>query len=187
MVREGHHRIAGRRCWALPALAVLLAGCGVSVHDLTANGDLERVEAMLDAEPSLLEATNDMGKTPLHYAVTYGQRDVAAALLERGAKVHAACVTGMTPLHTAAMLNRVAEAELLLAHQARIDARDAFGDTPLHLAAIHNQDEITGFLIEHGADPTLLNNAGLTPLDLARKHRRQDAIDLLAAAAAPGG
>ena len=164
-------------------LAMLLAGCGVSIHDMAANGDVERVAAMLEQAPGLLESTNRegkaKGKTPLHYAVTYGREEVVAFLIGKGANVNADDETGMTPLHIAATLDRVAEAEALVEYGADLEARDAFGDTPLHMAAIHDKRRILRWLVEAGADVHAENNAGLTPIQSARRHRRENAVTVL--------
>jgi ankyrin repeat protein len=160
-----------------------MTGCGARIHDLAANGEIEAVEALLAKDPSLIESANTQGKargkTPLHYAVTYGQRDAAVLLLDKGANVNAADDTGYTALHMAASLGYIEGAELLLDRGAALEARDAFGDTPLHVAAIFNQAACVLFLIEAGADTDARNGEGLTPLDLARRQRNEAAIEAL--------
>lgn len=173
-----------RKVCLLTAL-VLAAGCAASIHDRAANGEADKVAAMLDHDPTLLESTNRegkaKGKTPLHYAVTYGRDEVAALLLERGARVNAADATGMTPLHIAATLDRTGEAELLLRFGADIGARDAFGDTPLHLAAIFGQTRVLRVFAEHGADLYARNDNGQTPVEAARQYRKENVVATFAA------
>lgn len=172
------------------ALAWVVSGpllcCAPSPHDLAARGDVERLAERLDEDPDLIADRNDLDKTPLHYAATYGKPESIELLLMRGADPNAADRTGMTPLHCAATLNRVREAELLLGAGGRIDARDAFGDTPLHTAAMHGQMGFVEFLLARGADPNVKNNEGLTPAELARRHRKADVADRLAASAGSG-
>lgn len=178
MVRAVSLRLSG--CVLLLAMLVLTAGCGISIHDAAANGEVALVAAMLDRDPALLESTNRegkaKGKTPLHYAVTYGREEVVALLLDRGAQVNAADATGLTPLHIAATLDRTGEAELLLSRGADIEARDAFGDTPLHLAAIFGQTRILPVLAEHGADLYARNDHDQTPVQAARYYRKERAV-----------
>ncbi|HOZ49572.1 MAG TPA: ankyrin repeat domain-containing protein [Candidatus Hydrogenedentes bacterium] len=168
--------------WAV-AIAAACCSCGVSIHDKAANGEIEVVAAMLEQDPGLLESTNTQGKargkTPLHYAVTYGQAEVVALLLDRGAQVNVTDGTGMTPLHMAATLNRLDEAELLLAHGADIEARDVFGDTPLHAAVLFEQTPMIAWLTEHGADRYAENHDGRTPLECARHYTRSRSIAFL--------
>lgn len=162
-------------------LAVPLGGigCGVSIHDAAANGDIGAVSRMLERGHSLLESRNALGKTPLFYAVTYGQPEVVAFLLERGAAVNAADKTGMTPLHAAATLSRTDEAQLLLRHGAALEARDVFGDTPFHLAAVFGQPDMLRWLAQAGADIRSLNDANLSPLESALRQHKNEAADTI--------
>lgn len=72
-----------RRGSALPAAA------DHPIHDAAAGGDVERVRALLDAEPELVHRRDRAGGTPLHRAVAASARGAVALLLDRGADVHA--------------------------------------------------------------------------------------------------
>lgn len=159
--------------WCLAPFILLLAGCGQSLHDVVACGDVDRVSAMLAQDPNAVHSVNELGKTALHYAVTNKQLAAMDLLLNAGADVNAQDETGMTPLHVAAMLGRRAEAAWLLDHGATLEPRDSFGDTPIHTAAIFGGGGVIQILNERGADLTAKNNAGLAPLDLARKHKQE--------------
>lgn len=162
------------------ALAAAVCGCGTSIHDAAANGDVALVARILERDPSLLQSTNRLGKargkTPLHYAVTYGQEQSTALLIAKGADVNAADQTGMTPLHIAATLSQIDEAALLIAHGADLEARDTFGDTPLHHAALFNQPAMVYWLIAAGADRYAWNNEGVIPRESARRQRNAEAL-----------
>lgn len=158
--------------WLL-AGALILAGCGQSLHDVVARNDLKFAEQMLRGHPGLLETHDRLGKTPLHHAVTFQRPAAVTFLIERGAQVNAADITGMTPLHTAAMFGRIEEAERLLAAGADIHARDKFGDTPLHTAAVFGAAGLIELFGEYGADAGVRNVAGKTPFELALEHRRR--------------
>ena len=173
----------GLRATALATALLLLAGCGVSIHDAVGQKDRELVEAMLAENPEFVNARTTTGKakgkTPLHYAVTYGAEDLIDLLVGKGADVNAVDDTGLTPLHVAAMIRRVKEAELLIGHGAGLEARDKFGDTPFHYAALHGQLRMVQLLLEAGADPHTVNNAGLSPLESAVQNRKQDVVEFL--------
>jgi ankyrin repeat protein len=160
---------------ALTALGLLMLGCGSSLHDTIAAGDLARAEAMLIKKPALVESRNKDGKTPLHYAVNYKRLQGMELLLKYGADINSADRTGATPLHTAAMSGQKEAALWLLEHGAAIESKDSFGDTPLQTAAIFGQGAMLKLLFEHGAKLDTRNALGKTALDLA-KENRQDKV-----------
>lgn len=161
------------------SILALLAGCAPSLHDTVARKDAETARAMIQADPGLVRARNGLGKTPLHYAVTYGADAMVGLLVDHGADVNAPDNTGLTPLHVAAMLNRRDEAKALLEQGADINARDEFGDTPLHTAALFGRPQMARLLAQNGADLNALNNKQLTPLQCARQQRKPEVVELL--------
>ncbi len=94
---------------------------------------------------------NASGRTPPHYtaltgAVTARQREVAAALLERGADPNYRYGPGFTPLHVAAANGSRDIVELLVEAGAAADARTDDGRTPADLAREKGHEEIAGLL-----------------------------------------
>jgi ankyrin repeat protein len=59
------------------------------IHGAAEAGDLARVCAFLDQEPSLVHNVNRAGGHPLHRAVVGGSAKVVTLLLDRGADIHA--------------------------------------------------------------------------------------------------
>ena len=59
------------------------------IHGAAESGDLARVCAFLDQEPSLVHDVNRAGGHPLHRAVIGGSAKVVTLLLDRGADIHA--------------------------------------------------------------------------------------------------
>lgn len=64
--------------------------------------------------PGVLDAQNDEGRTPLHFAVQTSQRKVVKALVGSGASVGVRDIDGNTPLHLACILGYLDCAEDLL-------------------------------------------------------------------------
>jgi cytohesin len=175
------HRIA-----LLVVVAGWAAGCSDSVHNLVARGDIESLRARLRADPSACDDRNREGKTALHYAINFAQRDAFAVLVELGeCDFNAADQTGMTPLHSAAFIGLPAAAGPLIEHGADVNARDRFGDTPLHTAAMFGHVDMLESLLAAGADPTLSNNDGRTPRELAEYYEKREAAGLLSAREQP--
>lgn len=178
MVRQGHRQLTESRFMSPRSSSVLLlaltvaalGGCGNSIHDLARWGKLDDVKAMLDRDPSLLEKPNDLGKTPLFFAVTFDQMDVAKLLVDRGANINAKDITGLTPLHVAAFMGHKDMVVFLLEKGVPIESLDNFGDTPLHVAAYKDRPEVFELLLSRGANIAAKNNEGLLPLQLAEKH-----------------
>jgi len=115
-------------------------------------GNVTRVNALLAEDPSLVQATDGDGCTPLHYACWKGHTELAAVLLDSGAEVNVHSNNGhwgTTPLHAAAHGNRGAIVELLLARGADADARDMNGKTPLDHTTFHKATTAARMLERH--------------------------------------
>ena len=69
------------------------------LHSAAQNGNLARVNELIDRNYPL-NRFDDLGKTPLHYAVASNHLDIARRLIEAGANVnaHDERVIGNTPL-----------------------------------------------------------------------------------------
>lgn len=86
------------------------------LHYLAQSGDLEGVRRLV-ASGHPVDAFDDLGKTPLHYAVESDHVDVAALLIEAGAEVnaHDESVIGNTPLGEVSATCSLQMAKLLVA------------------------------------------------------------------------
>lgn len=113
-----------------------LSASDVSViRDAANRGDWNKIKAILHDNPDLVFSKDDDGKTPLHYALTQGQKDVVELLLARKVDVNARDKDGGTPLYYAAKYGNKDVVELLLAKKAEVDAKNNDGETPLYAAA----------------------------------------------------
>lgn len=161
------------------ACVVALAGCGESLHDAIARGDLSTVRAMVTTDPRACDRANDLGKRPIHYAVNFARPEILEYLIDAGCDINVQDTTGMTPLHVAAFIDLPGAAKMLIGSGATLETRDAFGDTPLHTAAMQGATRVIRVLLAAGADLTAENRDGRTAADLARVYGRDEAASLL--------
>jgi ankyrin repeat protein len=95
------------RIAALAVILPMLTAAGLragEIHTAAAAGDLNKVKALLDADPNLLESKNKEGETPLIKACigappdNISQITTANFLIGKGANVNARGLSGRTPL-----------------------------------------------------------------------------------------
>lgn len=156
------------------ARGLLPADEELSVFDAAAFGRLERLRAILAADPSQAGALSDDGFTPLHLAVFAGQPEAARLLIDHGADLDAlatSAVARVRPLGTAAFVRSVPLAGLLLDAGADVNGRGDGGFTALHSAAQSGDEELVRLLLARGADPSLSTAQGARPADLATDER----------------
>uniref|UniRef100_A0ABD2X4J4 Uncharacterized protein n=1 Tax=Trichogramma kaykai TaxID=54128 RepID=A0ABD2X4J4_9HYME len=141
------------------------------------NLNVKLVKMLFKYKPVKVDAQDDQGYTPMHYAVNRCHQSVVELLLRNGSDPNSPNLEGSTPLHVICD-NRSDDAEFLEAflkickdtHQKlRIEARDKKGRTPLELASDHVDPKIVEILLRHGANPNVANRAGLTPVHFVSK------------------
>ena len=93
-----------------------------------------------------MQAKDDDGVTPLHSTVWGDNWEIASALIERGADVHAQNDDGVTPLHLAARANALKIAHVLIKRGADREAKNKDGQTPLDLATQRGSQEVKELL-----------------------------------------
>jgi ankyrin repeat protein len=74
---------------------------GQDIHTAVRNGDLAAVKAVLEEDPSQIEALNGSKSSPLIVAASGGYIQMIAFLFEKGADIQAVNKWGMTALHYA--------------------------------------------------------------------------------------
>lgn len=107
---------------------------GMSVRHYRPVEDIKAiVDLLLKADANVNAADND-GVTPLHWAAGYCFTEIAQTLLQAGASLTAMDNVGMTPLHQAADSGCTSVAQLLIDAGADVNRRTTQRMTPLALA-----------------------------------------------------
>ncbi|MDR1385877.1 MAG: ankyrin repeat domain-containing protein [Planctomycetaceae bacterium] len=130
-------------------------------------GSLDDVKFIvrLWAKEDIVNARDDNGLTPIHYATRYSQIGVLKFLVEKGADVNAESNDGETPIYVAAALSsKVDVLKFLVEKGADVNVKSNDGKAPLHWAAIDGNLEAVKVLVNAGANINEEDNAGATPI-----------------------
>jgi uncharacterized protein len=171
-------------------------------------GDVDRVRATLDANPSLAMARDHEAVSALlraryrrdralveavkarvasldaFEAATFGDLDRLAVLLAADPDLsELRSGDGFTALHLAAFFGQDDAVRLLLARGADPDARGTgwMTGTPLNAAASARHATVVALLLEAGADPDAAQRGGWTPLHSAAHNGDPRTVELLLA------
>lgn len=137
----------------MPFAAAAQSDSTSQICEAAGAGEIQRVAALLAANPALLHVKDGDGKTPLHHAAAGENAPLTEFLLDHGADLSAVDARGRTALHHAANQGDAASVRLLLDHGADVMAREYRGRTPLFLAVGWGYDvETVQRLIAAGAD-----------------------------------
>lgn len=127
-----------------------------------AEGRLDLVKAWVN--PPLNES-DQVGTTPLGYAVLQGDRAMAAFLLEKGADPHSLlttdCIVSRSALAEAYRKNDARMVALLKRYGADLNHRGTDGETELHRSPLFSCDVVER-LLKAGLDATAVDNEGRT-------------------------
>src|SRR6266478_249224 len=163
----------------------ILASCGKNnvrsdeIYYAAANGDLDKVKALLKDNPDLVSSKDKDGYTPLHLAAVEGHTDVVKYLLAGKADVNALDKDDETPLHLAAFKGHKDVVELLLTSRADVNAKADDGTTPLHLATQKDHKDMASLLLASNANVNAKADDGTTPFTTAVFLGYKDIAELL--------
>jgi len=129
-------------------------------------GDMDLVRALVETGADLTYA-DEMGRTPLHWAVINGDTSLAGLLISRGASASIPDNSGLTPLWWAVFYRQEPILQLFVMHGIDINERDKASRTFLHRVVLNGDRVITRFLVDHGAQLNARNAKGWTPLHMA--------------------
>lgn len=157
------------------------SGASDEMAQAVQNDDLDKVKALIKADPTLISSTGGGEYAPLVAAAAHNDTDVVEFLLASKADVNVRNEAGMTALYCAVQGGFADVADLLIAHGADLNARNKLGQTPLYEAMFQVpwRKDMAALLLAHGADPNIGDNEGATPLHLAVGWIRPDKAEFL--------
>jgi len=187
---RAHHFLACAILFAVGA-SLLAVACSSGepaqddIIEASRSGDLESVQALVSADPALLDTRDADGMTPLHWAIFRERHQVAAFLLEQGADFEAVDAENRTPLHHAAFGGDPSSVELLLASGADVMALEFRGRSPLFLATNWGNDlNVVEQLIAAGGDVNHVTRSGESVLLSTLYYGRPEIVTALVEAGA---
>ncbi|WAR13333.1 ANKS6-like protein [Mya arenaria] len=144
-------------------------------------GDAASVEALLEETDGLqVDATDDIGNTPLAVAAANGHDQVARKLMMRGAAVDKKNLYGWTPVMQAARYGHANIISLILQHQVDVNGFNAYGMSALTVAASGGHLAVVRQLVEAGADIMPQGSScEYTPVMVAAQHGHDAVLRLL--------
>lgn len=127
------------------------------------------IRSLLAETPSLINAKDEDGRTPLHWAATSNNLGVLQLVLSNSPDIEAQDAVGATPLIVAAAAGQMEAVRELLDAGAKVDSTNEKGQTALHYAASKGNVPVcyqVGFtnaqlgrlLISRGADVSCIHD-----------------------------
>ena len=148
-------------------------------HGAACVGDLDRVKSFVE-QGADVDAKDEFNWTPLFWAVSTGQTDVAEFLISRGADVQAKTSDdGSTAIHQAAQIRAWKLAELLISKGADVNSKNNNGSTPLIIASFSGNRDAVEWLIAKGAEVNVRGREDWTPLHRATRAGERDVVGIL--------
>jgi hypothetical protein len=149
-----------------------------ALHVAIHNDNIESVKELL-ARRSSINAADDNGITPMHYAAMHGNAKIIHLLRVHGAQVNIVDFHGESPLHLAAKSHDIQAVKELFLMKPDLNVQDRYGNTPLHYAIEVNDIKMVELLLENGAMVNLINKNYETPLSIAIKNSNKPIKKLL--------
>jgi ankyrin repeat protein len=160
-------------------ISLILNGTEEPIVRAAKNGSLKTVKKILAEDPSKLNATDDDGYTPLHWAGIRAQWDTARFLIDEGADLNIQGGDGGTPLNWVVHHDNLEIVELMFKKGARLNIKNKWGMTELHTAIWRGNIQAVEFLLDHGSDPLIKTNEGWTAMHYAFRSGHDHVIELL--------
>ncbi|XP_019860059.1 PREDICTED: transient receptor potential cation channel subfamily A member 1 homolog isoform X2 [Amphimedon queenslandica] len=150
-------------------------GC-LTLHKACKDSSYEEVHKLLiHSNDTSIFATDNDGRTPLHYACEGDDKRIVQFLI---LKCAGCLVSDLNEIEEVKIPN---DPDVQSKVKGYINCTDTLKDTPLNIACFKGHTEIVKLLLEHGADFNVTNNKGQgrTPLGIACVQGHTEVVKLL--------
>ena len=151
------------------------------IFKAAAEGDLAKVQALIEKNPELVKARDEENSTLLHGAAAAGHIEIVEYLLSKGADINARNSANQNPLLYAAYNGRAPMVRLLLDKGADFKQPDRYGRTILHYPVREGHRDVVEILVKKGMDIMVEDGMAVSPLRYAVEGGHADIIDVFAA------
>ena len=108
---------------------------GQTIHKHAIEGNIRAIKKLVNSKGmTCLEAKDEGGCSPLHYAAIGGHKEVAEYLIENNASINSSDNEGYTPLHGAAIRGHREIIDLLISKGSNVNAKAITGESVLDCA-----------------------------------------------------
>ena len=146
------------------------------------SGNSGALLAIIEADPSLVNADDGTSKTLLINAAWFGsslQTDVVRVLLSKNADVNRVDSSGCSALIYASARGNAEIVRMLIEAKAKVNHADNFRETALIRAAYGGHNKVFEILIANNADVNKVDQDGDTPLTRAVRRGHADIVRIL--------
>jgi ankyrin repeat protein len=143
------------------------------------NGNLAKVQDIINKDSSIIETRDKYERTPLYLAAKHGHLEVVQFLIGKNASVESKNNDGATPLWIASQEGQNAVVQCLIDKHAKTNIKILGGQTPLHIASADGRTQVVRILLDNGADVDAKTDQGATSLHIASQRGRVAIATLL--------
>jgi len=137
----------------------------LEIHDAVQEGNLTRVQELIEADKMNLELQDDRQFTPINWAVTSGNLDIFMYLLEQGADIATVDIDGSNLLINAGGNGNMDIIRFLVEDKGfDVNFVDNNGFTPFHAGAGSGSVELLKYFIAEGANIHTTTTIGAIPM-----------------------
>jgi 26S proteasome non-ATPase regulatory subunit 10 len=163
-----------------------------SLHNAVQQGNPLLFKSLFEENPRLVNAKDDDSRTPLIWAMSTGQDEIASIILKaakQGAikdfEIDEQDNAGWSALHVASSKGDLEMVRQLIENGADVNLKTNNGVTPVHLAVSHDDADVVKYLIDHNGSVRTKDNLDRTALQRAAAAGFEDIVSVLIAAKAP--